>query len=158
MVGPAGPQRQAHTEGERATARAAAAAGTVMSVPTASGYSLEEIAEAAPGPLWLQLYHFSDKLTELLVRRAEAAGYSAIVLTVDAPVRPLREHDLRNRFVPEREMVTGSLHGYGELLNAQRCSRCRNGELRFNGTGLVKARLATPADESAAGRQGHHEG
>ena len=139
MVGPAGPQRQAHPEGERATARAAASAGTIMSVPTASGYSLEEIAEAAPGPLWLQLYHFSDELTELLVRRAEAAGYSAVVLTVDAPVRPLREHDLRNRFVPEREMVTGSLHGYGELLNAA-LLEVQERKLRFNG--LVWSRLA----------------
>ena len=125
--------------GERATARAAATAGTVMSVPTASGYSLEEIAEAARGPLWLQLYHFSDELTELLVRRAEAAGYSAIVLTVDAPVRPLREHDLRNRFVPDREMVTGSLHDYGELLNAA-LLEVQERELRFNG--LVWSRLA----------------
>ena len=139
MVGPAGPQRQAHPEGERATARAAAAAGTIMSVPTASGYSLEEIAEAAPGPLWLQLYHFSDELTELLVKRAEAAGYSAVVLTADAPVRPLREHDLRNRFVPEREMVTGNLHGYGELLSSA-LLEVRDLDLRFNG--LVWSRLA----------------
>ncbi len=139
MLGPAGPQRQVHPEGERATARAAAAAGTVMSVPTASGYSLEEIAEAARGPLWLQLYHFSDELTELLVRRAEAAGYSAVVLTADAPVRPLREHDLRNRFVPEREMVTGSLHGYGELLSAA-LLEVQERELRFNG--LVWSKLA----------------
>ena len=118
MIGPGGPQRQVHPDGEQATARAAGAAGTIMAVPTGSGYRVEEIADAASGPLWVQLYHFSDELTELLLTRAEAAAYSAVVLTVDAPVRPLRERDLHNRFVPSRELVTGDLGGYGELLAA----------------------------------------
>jgi 4-hydroxymandelate oxidase len=116
MIGPGSPQRQVHPEGERATARAAGAAGTIMMVPTGSGYSVEEVADAASGPLWVQLYHLGDELTELLLTRAKAAGYSAVVLTVDAPVTPLRERDLRNRFAPSRELVTGNLKAYGELL------------------------------------------
>ena len=136
MVGPGGPQRQVHPEGERATARAAGAAGTIMSVPTASGYSVEEIVEAASGPLWVQLYHFSDELTEILLTRAESAGYSAVVLTVDAPVRPHRERDLHNRFAPTRELVTGNLQGYGDLLNEALLEvrgQTRARELAFNG-------------------------
>ena len=142
MVGPGGPQRQVHPEGERATARAAGAAGTIMSVPTGSGYSVEEIAEAASGPLWVQLYHFSDELTELLLTTAESAGYSAVVLTVDAPVRPHRERDRHNRFVPNRELITGNLQGYGDLLNAALLEvreQTDSGQLPFNG--LIWSRL-----------------
>ena len=61
-----------------------------MGLSTASSYSIEEVAEVAENPLWFQLYFFQDReLTEILVRRAENAGYTAMMLTVDNPGRQL---------------------------------------------------------------------
>lgn len=116
MVAPAGGQRHVHPEGERATARAAGAAGSIMVLASNSGYSIEEVAEAATGPLWFQLSHYGDEVTELLVTRAESAGYLAICLTVDSPVPSIRERDIRNRFSPQREPGWGSLRDYPEFM------------------------------------------
>jgi isopentenyl diphosphate isomerase/L-lactate dehydrogenase-like FMN-dependent dehydrogenase len=85
LVAPTAMHRYAHAEGECATARCAGAAGTLMTVSTESTCSLEEIAAAATGPLWFQLYVFDRANAESLVRRAEDAGYRALVLTVDSP-------------------------------------------------------------------------
>ena len=112
MCAPAGGQRYAHPEGERATARAAGAAGTLYALPTGSGYSIEEVADVATGPLWFQLYHTSDELTELLLPRAKAAGYSAICLTVDTPAPSPKERDVRNAFVRNPELHNGSMRDY----------------------------------------------
>lgn len=100
LVGPSAYQTMAHSEGELATARGAAAAGTIMIVSVNSGYTLEHVAAAAPGPKWLQLYIYGGDLaaTLPLVQRAEDAGYQALVLTVDRPVYGRRERDLRNEF------------------------------------------------------------
>ena len=86
-------------EGEVATARAAGAAGSLMVASTLATKSLEEIAEAATGPLWFQLYVYRDRgITERLIARAEAAGYRALALTVDTPRLGRRERDLRRKF------------------------------------------------------------
>ncbi|GIW52722.1 MAG: alpha-hydroxy-acid oxidizing enzyme [Gemmatimonadales bacterium] len=99
LVAPTAFHSLAHPEGELATARAAAAAGTVMVVSTMSSYRLEEIAAAASAPKWFQLYCYRDRsVTRALVERAEAAGYRAICMTVDLPRVGRRERDLRNRF------------------------------------------------------------
>ena len=71
---------------------------TLMMCSTTSSNSMEEIAEAATGPLWFQLSHRGYDLTEHLVKRAEAAGFRAIVLTVDAPIPTPKERDIRNRY------------------------------------------------------------
>jgi isopentenyl diphosphate isomerase/L-lactate dehydrogenase-like FMN-dependent dehydrogenase len=87
----------AHSEGECATAEGAGMAKTLMVASTTSTRNLEEIAQAASGPLWFQLYVYpSFEVAEKLVYRAETAGYSAIVLTVDLPVLGNREKDRRN--------------------------------------------------------------
>lgn len=87
----------AHPEGECATAQGAGMARTLMVAGTTATRSLEEIAQAASGPLWFQLYVYpSLEVAEKLVHRAEAAGYRAIVLTVDLPVLGNREKDRRN--------------------------------------------------------------
>lgn len=104
LVAPTAYHRMAHDEGEIATARGAAAAGTLMCVSTLATVSLEDVAAAAPdAPRWFQLYIRRDrKFTEELVARAEAAGYSAIVLTVDVPVLGRRWRDEHNDFsLPE---------------------------------------------------------
>ena len=99
MIAPTSAHQLAHTEGELATARAAGASNTLMIVSTLSTYSLEEIAKVASGPLWFQLYIYHDLDTTVrLVRRAELAGYRALVLTVDTPRLGKRERDLRNGF------------------------------------------------------------
>jgi 4-hydroxymandelate oxidase len=98
LVAPTAFQRLACDDGELATARAAAASGTVMILSTASTCSIEDVG-AVGGQLWFQLYVYADRgLTKALVERAEAAGMKAIVLTVDAPILGRRERDLRNRF------------------------------------------------------------
>ncbi|MEV4844649.1 alpha-hydroxy acid oxidase [Micromonospora matsumotoense] len=99
LIAPTAFHRLAHPDGEVATARAAADAGTVMVVSMAATRSVEEIA-AAGGPLWFQLYPHTDLgFTTTVVRRAVAAGCRALVVTVDSPVFGRRERDLRHGFV-----------------------------------------------------------
>jgi 4-hydroxymandelate oxidase len=100
LLAPTAFQTLAHPDGELATARAASAAGTISVVSTMSSYRLEEVARAAAGPKWFQLYCYRERqVTRRLVQRAEAAGYRAICLTVDLPRVGHRERDLRNHFV-----------------------------------------------------------
>ncbi len=92
LVAPTALQGLACPEGECATAWAAGAVGTLMTASTETTRSMEEIAAAATGPLWFQLYLYRGRLlAEPLVRRAEAAGFRAIVLTVDLPCLGNRE-------------------------------------------------------------------
>ena len=99
LVAPMAYHRLADPEGEVATARGAGAAGVPLVVSTFSSRTLEDVAAAAQGPLWLQVYCFRRReVTASLLRRAEAAGYRALVLTVDAPRIGRRERDLRNGF------------------------------------------------------------
>lgn len=90
----------AHPEAEIATARAASAAGVPFTLSTMSTVSIEDVAAAAPdGIRWFQLYtQASPDRSRSLVVRAEAAGYRAIVVTVDLPVLGYRERDLRTGF------------------------------------------------------------
>jgi 4-hydroxymandelate oxidase len=111
LLAPTAMQRLAHPEGERAAARAAAAAGTIYVAATLSTCSLEEIAAAAAGRRWFQLYALRDRrLTELLVRRAETTGYQAICLTIDVPAPGRRERDLRNRFSLPPGLTLANFH------------------------------------------------
>lgn len=100
LVAPTAYHRLAHPDGEAATARAAAAADTLMVVSTLATTSLEDVAAAAPdAPRWFQLYIFDDReVAGSLMDRAREAGYRAIVLTVDAPVLGYRPSDEQNRF------------------------------------------------------------
>lgn len=99
-VAPAAYQQLAHPDGEAAMARGADAAGALMTVSTLATVSLEDVATAAPhAPRWFQLYVFADRgYAGELVDRAVAAGYRAIVLTVDVPALGRRWRDERNRF------------------------------------------------------------
>jgi isopentenyl diphosphate isomerase/L-lactate dehydrogenase-like FMN-dependent dehydrogenase len=100
LVAPTAFQVLAYPEGDRATARGAAAAGTVMCLSTLGGASAAELAEAAPGGRhWFQLYWSRDRgFTRSLVEAAETAGFEAIVLTVDLPAAGRRERDIRAAF------------------------------------------------------------
>jgi isopentenyl diphosphate isomerase/L-lactate dehydrogenase-like FMN-dependent dehydrogenase len=99
LVAPTAMHRLAHPEGEVATARGAGAAGALMAVSTLATCSLEEVAAAASGPLWFQLYVYKDRgVTRALVERAKVAGYKALCVTVDAPHSGRRERDDHNHF------------------------------------------------------------
>ena len=98
-VAPVAMQRLLDPEGEIATARATAAAGTLMCVSTITTSSHAEIATAGAAPRWLQLYVLADKQRTLdHIAEAREAGYSAVVLTVDLPYVGRRERDLRLGF------------------------------------------------------------
>ena len=99
LLAPVGSHQRAHPEGELASARAAHNAGSILTLSTVSTYSIEEVAAASSGPLWFQLYFFRSRpLTEILVRRAEDAGYRAIVLTVDQLGARSKEREMRFDF------------------------------------------------------------
>ncbi|MFF4284584.1 alpha-hydroxy acid oxidase [Streptomyces sp. NPDC001633] len=119
-VAPMAYHRLVDAEGETATVRAAGAVGALTVTSTFASRTIEETARAATGPLWLQLYVLRERaVTESLVRRAEAAGYRALVITVDAPRMARRERDLRNGFSLPRHIrpvnlddgQAGGLHG-----------------------------------------------
>ncbi|QHE86717.1 alpha-hydroxy acid oxidase [Hydrogenophaga sp. BPS33] len=108
LVAPMAYQCLAHADGEHATALATAALGAGLVFSTQASARLEDVAaaflpEAGRGPLWFQLYLQPDRgFTEELVRRAEGAGYEALVLTVDAPVQGARDRERSARFrLPE---------------------------------------------------------
>ncbi len=99
LVAPTAFHKLADPEGELATVRAAGRAGTVMILSTLSNTPIEDVVAASSGPVWFQLYVYRDRgATAALVERARAAGCSALVLTVDAPLIGRRERDVRNRF------------------------------------------------------------
>ncbi|EYB69597.1 (S)-2-hydroxy-acid oxidase [Deinococcus phoenicis] len=89
----------AHPDAELGTARAAASAGSLMTLSTFSNTPIEAVARAAAGRFWFQLYLYTDReVSAEVVRRAEAAGARALVLTVDAPFLGRREPNERHRF------------------------------------------------------------
>ena len=98
VVAPVAWQAVMHRDGDLATARAAARAGTVMCVSTFALVALSELAAATPpGTLWFQLYPFRDEgLNRALVEQARAAGCGALVVTVDAQVIGVRERGIRS--------------------------------------------------------------
>ena len=102
-VAPTAFHKLACAEGEIATARAAKAARTLFILSSLSNTAMEPALAEAASPRWFQLYIYTDRgITADLVKRAEAAGAEAIVLTVDAPGLGTRERDMRNRFrLPE---------------------------------------------------------
>jgi (S)-mandelate dehydrogenase len=98
MIGPTGLNAALWPKGDILLARAAEKAGIPFVLSTASNASIEQVAAASKGDLWFQLYIVQRKLAEQMVRRAEAAGYSTLVLTTDVGVNGNRERDLRNNF------------------------------------------------------------
>jgi L-lactate dehydrogenase (cytochrome) len=111
MLAPAGLARVVDKRGELSAARAAGRMNTVFAVSTASSFSLEEVAEVATGPLWFQLYLWSDwKVIEELVGRAADCGYQTLCLTADVPIVGKRVRDLHNGMViPPRVRLRGAM-------------------------------------------------
>ncbi|KAL0855276.1 hypothetical protein Bca101_060429 [Brassica carinata] len=112
MVAPTAMQKMAHPEGEYATARAASAAGTIMTLSSWATSSVEEVASTGPGIRFFQLYVYKNrKVVEQLVRRAEKAGFKAIALTVDTPRLGRRESDIKNRFTLPSNLTLKNFEG-----------------------------------------------
>lgn len=98
-IAPTGSAGLGWYKGELALARAAAAAGVPFTLATGSMTAMERVAEEAGGKLWFQLYMWPDKsMSHRLVERARAAGYEALVVTVDGAVSPNREYNLKSGF------------------------------------------------------------
>ena len=112
VLSPVGSPRMFHHEGELAVARAAHHAGLAYGVSTLATQPLGAIAGAAQGsPLWFQLYLWGDRAAaRKLVAQARAAGYQALLLTVDSAVRSKRERELRHGIVlPTPELTLGTV-------------------------------------------------
>jgi 4-hydroxymandelate oxidase len=111
ILAPVGLQERCHPEAELASARAAGRAGTILAVSTVASYTLEQIAAAATGALWFQLYFFRDRaLNRLLVERAERAGYRAIIVTVDnVAVNSRERYQLLNAKLRQSETAAPGL-------------------------------------------------
>ena len=125
LVAPTAFHGLVHPEGEVATARGAAAAGTLMVVSAVATKDLEEVAKAGAAPRWFQLYVWKDRdVTAQLVKRAVKAGYGAICLTVDTPVLGRREKDERNAFTlpPGLSIANVRLAGLAGLPASERGS------------------------------------
>jgi L-lactate dehydrogenase (cytochrome) len=97
LLAPVGSSRLFYPPGEPLAARAAGAAGTVYIQSTLSGSRLEQVKAASSGPCWYQVYLVGGRdIASAAIERARAAGFSALVVTIDTPVAGLRERDFRN--------------------------------------------------------------
>jgi L-lactate dehydrogenase (cytochrome) len=110
VLAPTGFTRMADSAGELAVARAAARAGVPYALSTLGTRSIEEVAAASSGPKWFQVYVWRDRgLVREMVERAAAAGYEALLLTVDTPVLGRRERDVRNGFTMPPKLDFGTI-------------------------------------------------
>ena len=107
LLAPVGYSRLMHPGGEVAAARAAGAAGTGYILSTISGHKLEDVKAASTGPVFYQLYLMGGRgASEAAIDRARAAGFSALVVTIDTAVAGIRERDYRNGM---KELISGSV-------------------------------------------------
>ncbi len=105
ILAPVGSSRLIYPRGEEAAARAAGAAGIAYALSTFSGCRLEDVAAASKAPVWYQLYLAGGRDCALpAIERAKAAGFSALVVTIDTAVAGMRERDLRNGV---KELLSG---------------------------------------------------
>lgn len=116
LIAPTAFHRLFHPEGETATVLGAAAMDAGMVVSTSASTPLEQLAAAARGPLWFQLYIQPDRdFTLQLVQRAEASGFQALVVTADAPLTGLRHREHRAGFQIPAAIEAVNLRGMRQL-------------------------------------------
>ena len=97
LLGPIGSTRMFYPRGESAAAKAAGEAGTAYTLSTLSGSTIEDVRAASRGPLWYQLYLVGGhEVAKKAIARARAAGFTALVVTIDTPVAGNRERDIRD--------------------------------------------------------------
>jgi isopentenyl diphosphate isomerase/L-lactate dehydrogenase-like FMN-dependent dehydrogenase len=159
IVGPIGLAGLLWPDGELATARAAAAAGTAYCLSHGSTCTIEDLAAAGASPRWMQVFVYRDRgLTRPFAERAQAAGYDALVLTTDNQALGNRERDLRNGFtIPPRFTPASTL---GMLTRAPWLWRMRRqrgltfanyaGAVGSRDIGSLAARMAGLLDPAAS--------
>jgi isopentenyl diphosphate isomerase/L-lactate dehydrogenase-like FMN-dependent dehydrogenase len=107
ILAPVGYSRLMHPSGELAAASAAGSAGLIYTLSTISAHKLENVRASSTGPVWYQLYIVGGRdVAEAGIERAQRAGFSALVVTIDTPVAGLRERDPRNGM---KELLGGSI-------------------------------------------------
>ena len=107
MLAPVGYSRLMHPGGEVVAARAAGRAGTAYILSTISGHRMEDVKAGSRGPVFYQLYLMGGRgASEAAIERARAAGFRALVVTIDTPVSGIRERDYRNGM---KELICGSM-------------------------------------------------
>jgi len=112
MIAPTAFQGLAHQDAEIAMVKAAGTAGVIMILSTLSNKTMEDVLAAAISPVWFQIYMYKKKkINEELIRRAQNAGCSALVVTVDVPVQGKREKNIRNHFTLPKELSLGNFQG-----------------------------------------------
>jgi isopentenyl diphosphate isomerase/L-lactate dehydrogenase-like FMN-dependent dehydrogenase len=115
ILAPVGSSRLIYPCGEEAAARAAGAAGIPYVLSTFSGCRLEDVAAASTAPLWYQLYLAGGRDCALpAIERAKAAGFSALVVTIDTAVAGMRERDFRNGV---KELLSGKIRSMLPFVN-----------------------------------------
>jgi 4-hydroxymandelate oxidase len=111
LLAPTAYQRTMHPDGEVATAQGAGAAGATMIMSTAATSAFTDIAQAATAPLWFQLYVQSDRVfTQELVEHVQAAGCTALVVTVDTPTLGARDRMVKAKFALPDGVLTPHLY------------------------------------------------
>jgi len=145
-LAPVALQGLAHPDGEVAAARAASAAGVVYCLSTVSTHPIEAVGAASDGAWWFQLYVQRDRaLTEDLVRRAEASGCRAIVLTVDLPVAGYRDRELRSGLAGRRGgMGNFARPGPGDLSLSELIASSFEPALNWDDVGWVRSLSTLP--------------
>jgi 4-hydroxymandelate oxidase len=117
LFAPTAYHRLYHPDGELETVRGAAESKTTLVASAFATTTIEDMARAAPAPLWFQLYVERDHgITKALVQRAEAAGCKAICVTVDQPVRGYRDREIRDGFALPPGVERANLRGLSETL------------------------------------------
>jgi lactate oxidase len=145
FIPPMGSHGRAHVEKEAATARGAAAVGTLMTTSTVSNLSLEEIASHNPGPKWFQLYVPSDRgYTRELLQRAKAAGYTAIAPTVDNLWSYPREENIRSGFVTPATLGMGNTPRDVDFKTGLKMIRARKRDLNWDDLAWIKQEAGLP--------------
>jgi isopentenyl diphosphate isomerase/L-lactate dehydrogenase-like FMN-dependent dehydrogenase len=135
LLSPVGYTRLVHPDGDLAGARAAGAASTIFTLSSMSGHTIEDVAAAATGPAWFQLYLIGGREGgEQLVDRARQAGYEALVVTMDTPIPGNRERDGRHGIRFPLRMTPGTVARLAAQLAPHPgwLLRFRRGGLRFD--------------------------
>jgi L-lactate dehydrogenase (cytochrome) len=147
LLAPCGLVRIMHPDSAPGVARAAQRQGTISVLSTVAGASVEEVAAAAPGPLWFQLYAAGGRReAEGLVERARSAAVAALVITIDTPVLGNRERDVRNGVSPPLRVTPSNAVHLGPQVLSRPAWLLR---LARDGVRVSRAPRAAPAPADA---------
>ena len=146
IIPPMGSHGLAHVSKEIGTATAAKDVGTLMILSMQSNIPLEEVAKAHPGPKWMQLYFPADRgYAREVIMRAKAAGYSAIVPTIDSTLAYPRDNNIRNDFrIPVSLGKGNAPNNEPDVIKASQLMGQRKVDLNFDDMLLIKQETGLP--------------